>query len=83
MTVQTLNPRHDPSNDEMRFRYPFNGRANSEVCVCRNAVVQGEAWVKARIEGYFRYNDRPQPGASVKIPDYQFNPNLFQPEQWR
>lgn len=82
MTIQPLDPRHNPNEDEMRFPYPLTGAANSEVRVCRSAVVQGEAWVKARIEGYFKYYDKPQPGTSVKIPDYQFDPNLFQPERW-
>jgi hypothetical protein len=81
MTGQTLDSRHDPDNDEMRFPYPLSGQANSEVRVCRTAMVRGEAWVKARIEGWFKYNERPQPGTSIKIDDYQFNPNLFQPSK--
>lgn len=82
MTAQTLDPGHDPNKDEMCFRYPFTGQANSEVRVCRSAIVQGEAWVKARIEGYFKYHEKPQPGTTMRIEDYQFNPSLFQPEQW-
>ena len=80
MPVETLDPRHDVANDEMRFAYPFTGQPDSEVRVPHNAMVQGEAWVKARIEGWFKYHDRPQPGTASRIPDYQFNPKLFQPE---
>ena len=43
---------------------------------------KGEAKVKARIKGYFKYHERPQPGTSMRIDDYHFDPNLFQPEQW-
>jgi hypothetical protein len=82
MTISPRDRRHDPDNDEMRFPYPLTGAANSEVRVCRSAVVQGEPWVRARIEGYFKYCDKPRLGTSVKIPDYQFDANLFQPEEW-
>lgn len=81
MTTPTLESRHDP-NDEIRFPYPFTGQPSSEVRVCRSAIVQGEAWMKARIEGYFKYHDRPQPGTFIRIPDYQFDPSLFQPDEW-
>ena len=80
MSIQTLDPRHDTNDDEMRFPYPFSGRSNSEVRVPRAAIVEGEAWIKARIEGWFKDHDRPQPGISIRIPDYQFDPNLRQPE---
>lgn len=67
--------------DEMRLPYPFTGQAHSEVRVSRTAMVQGEAWVKARVEGWFKNHERPQPGTSIRIRDYQFDPNLFQPSQ--
>lgn len=82
MNVQTLDSRYDSSTDEMRFPYPFNSLTDSEVRICRAAMVQGEAKVKARIKGYFKYHERPQPGTSMRIDDYHFDPNLFQPEQW-
>ena len=69
------------SIDEMRLPYPSTGQAHSEVRVSRTAMVQGEAWVKARIEGWFKNHERPQPGTSIRIPDYQFDPNLFQSSQ--
>lgn len=78
---QTLDPKHDVANDEMRLAYPFTGQADSEVRVSCTAMAQGEAWVKARVEGWFKNHNRPQPGTSIKIPDYQFDPNLFQPSQ--
>lgn len=81
MVPETLDQRHDPNSDRMRFPYPFTGQANTEVLVPRSAIVQGEAWVKARIEGLFRYYETPQPGESLEIPDYQFDAKLFQPEK--
>jgi hypothetical protein len=66
---------------KIRFSYPFTGEATSEVLVPPEAMVQGEAWVKARIEGWFRYHNRPEPGELVEIPDYQFDPTLFQPSR--
>jgi len=66
-------------DDEVRFPYPFTERAYCEVRVSRTAMLQGESWVKDRIEGWFRYHDRPIPGTSIRIPDYQFDSNLFQP----
>ena len=81
MPLEILDPRHDAFNDEMRFPYPLTGQANSEVRVPRKAIVQGEAWVKARIEGWFIDHERPQPGTSLRIPDHQFDPNLFQPSR--
>ena len=82
MSVETLDPRHNAANDKMLIPYPFTGRANSKVRVPRAAMVQGEAFVKARIVGWFRYHhDRPQPGKVYdRIPDEQFDPNLFQPQ---
>lgn len=80
MSEERLDPRHDAANDEMRFAYPFSGQASAEVRVCRSAMVQGEAWVKARIEGWFRYRERPHPGMTVRIPDYQFDPTKHQSE---
>ena len=80
MPLETLDPRHDAFNDEMRFPYPFTGQANAEVRVPRRAMAQGEAWVKARIEGWFRDHARPEPGTSIRIDDYQFDPKLRQPE---
>jgi hypothetical protein len=41
MPGQTLDPRHDTVKDEIRFPYPFTGQADSEVRVCRAAMVQG------------------------------------------
>lgn len=79
MFSEILDSRHDAANDLMRFPYPFTGQANSEVLVHRSALAQGEPWVKSRIEGWFRYNARPKAGASIRIPDEQFNPKLFQP----
>lgn len=81
MPDEKLNPRHDGDRDEMRFPYPFTGQPNSEIRVSRTAMVQGEAFVKSRIEGWVRAHGKPQPGTSVRIPDYQFDPNLFQPSQ--
>jgi hypothetical protein len=63
----------------MRFAYPFSGRPDSVVVVPYSAMMQGEPWIKARIEGWFRHHDRPTRGESLRIPDYQFEPNLFQP----
>lgn len=81
MPDQPPDPRHDDADDEVRFPYPFTGQADSEIHVSRTAMVQGEAWVKARVEGWFKHHHRPRPGASVRIPDYQFDPNLFQPSR--
>jgi hypothetical protein len=81
MTLEILDPRHDAFNDEMRFPYPLTGQANSEVRIPRKAIVQGEAWVKARIEGWFIDHERPQPGTWLRIPDHQFDPKLFQPSR--
>jgi hypothetical protein len=81
--VEALDSRDDSNCDNIRLLYPFSGRANSEVRVCRASIVQGETWVKARVEGYFKYNNKPEAGTVVEIPDYQFNPSLFQPEWWK
>ena len=80
MSVQTLDPRRDVGEDEMRLPYPLTGQADAEVRVPHGAMVQGEAWVKARIGAWFRYHDEPQSGTSVRIPDYQFDAKRFQPE---
>jgi hypothetical protein len=81
MMIPTLESRHNPDH-EICIPYPFTGQPVSEVRVCGSAIVPGEPWMKARIDGYFKYHDRPQPGASIRIPDYQFDPSLFQPEKW-
>ncbi len=80
MPIQQLDPRHDAAKDEMRFAYLFAGQAVAEVCVPRAAMVHGESYVKARITGYFKYHDGPQPRTSIRIPDYQFDPIRRQPE---
>lgn len=80
MTVEELDPRYDAAKDEMRYPYPFTGVANCEVRVCGATRTLEEAWVKNRIEGWFGSHDKPKPGTSVKIPDYQFEPKLHQPD---
>lgn len=81
MLDQTSEPKHDATSDEMRFAYPFTGEADCEVRVSCSAMAQGEAWIRDRIEGWFKYHTRPEPGTSVRIPDYQFDPKLFQPSE--
>ena len=81
MTVVMLDPRHDANNDEMRFPYPLTGEPDREVRVPRSAIVNGIPWIKERIEGYFIDHPRPEPGASMRIPDYQFEVKLFQPSR--
>jgi antitoxin component of MazEF toxin-antitoxin module len=66
-------------DDEMRFPYPFNGQPNSTVVVPCSAMVQGEDWIKSRIEGWFRDHGKPKTGETKRIPDYQFDPHLSQP----
>lgn len=82
MPLERLDPTHDPLNDEMRFPYPLAGQANAEIRVPRAAMAQGEAWVKARIEGWFIDHAKPAPGTSIRTEDYQFYPHLRQPEVW-
>jgi hypothetical protein len=76
---EPIDPGHDVANDEQRFPYPFTGTPISEVRVTRNAMARGEDWVKDRIEGWFRDHEVPKPGTSIKIENYQLDPNLFQP----
>jgi hypothetical protein len=80
MPLETLDPRHDAANDEMVFPYPFTGQATAKVRVPLSAMVQGEAWVKARIKGWLRYHKRPELGTSIRIEDEQFDPKLRQAE---
>jgi hypothetical protein len=81
MTLETLDPRHDAASDETRFSYPFTGEPNSAVIVPRSAMVHGEAFIKARTEGWFIDHPKPRPGESIRIETYQFNPRLRQPEK--
>jgi hypothetical protein len=81
MSVEILDPRYDVLNQEMRFAYPFTGDPDCEVRVPRSAMVQGEEWVKSRIEGYFIDHSKPEPRTSMRIPDYQFDLNLRQPSR--
>ncbi len=81
MTVEPLDPRHDASRDALLIPYPFTGSAESKVLVPASARVQGETFIRARIEGWFRYHDKPQPGTIYdEIPGEQFYPHLRQPE---
>jgi hypothetical protein len=80
MSVEILDPRYDAVKQEMRFAYPFVGQANATVCVPYSAMVQGEEWVKARIKGWFIDHDRPEPGTTLRIEDWQFDINMRQPE---
>ena len=81
MPEEKLDPKRDVASEEIQFPYPFTGEPNSEIRVTRTAMVQGEVFVKSRIEGWVRAHGKPQPGTSVRIPDYQFDPILFQPSQ--
>jgi hypothetical protein len=63
----------------MRFAYLFTGQPKSEVRVNRSAMTQGETWAKESIEGWFESHDKPQPGASIRIPDRQVDAHRFQP----
>lgn len=81
MTLEITDPRHNAINDEMRIPYPLVGEPDSEVRVPRSAMVQGEDWVKGRIEGYFINHPKPEPRTSMRIPTYQFDPNLQQPSR--
>jgi hypothetical protein len=74
-------PRRNASNDQVQFPYPFIGEAESIVVVPDSSIGQGKDWVRARIEGWFRHHHRPRRGESVRIPDYQFDPKLFQPSR--
>jgi hypothetical protein len=80
MPDRRLDPKHNTAKDEFPLPYPFKGKAESEVRVSCTAMAQGEAWVKSRVEGWFKDHERPKPGTSMRIPDYQFDPSLFQPE---
>jgi hypothetical protein len=79
--MEVLDPRHDASSDSLLIPYPFNGGSESKIRVPGSAKVQGEAFIRARIEGWFRYHRKPRPGTIYnEIPDYQFDPHLRQPE---
>lgn len=82
MSVEILDPRYDVAKQEMRFGYPFVGQANATICVPYSAMVQGEEWVKARIEGWFIDHERPKPGTTLRIEDWQFDVDKRQPEIW-
>jgi hypothetical protein len=82
MSVEILDPRYDTVKQELRFAYPFTGPPNAEVRVPYSAMVQGEEWVKARIEGWFIDHDRPEPGTSLRIEDWQFAVDKRQAEIW-
>jgi hypothetical protein len=76
-----LDLKHDTSSDSLLIPYPFNGSADSKIRVTATAVVQGEAFIRARIQGWFRYHGKPRPGTVYEeIPDYQFDPRRTQPE---
>jgi hypothetical protein len=76
-----LETKHDADSDSLFIPYPFKGSPESKVRVPANAMVQGEVFVKARIEGWFRYHGKPRPGTIYEeIPDYQFDPRRTQPE---
>lgn len=81
MQDHTSDPKHETADEGIRFPYPFTGQADSEVRVHRAAMVQAEVWVKARIEGWFEDHNKPEPGTSIRVPDYQFEPKLLQPSR--
>jgi len=78
--LNTHDPIRDDANDSVFIPYPFTGEPNCKVRVALTAMVQGETFVKARIEGWFRFHERPRSGEVYDIPDYQFAPYFFQPE---
>jgi hypothetical protein len=81
VTVKTLDPRHDASGDSLLISYPFNGKAEFKVRVPATAMVQGEDFIRARIEGWFRYHEKPRSETIYeKISGEQFDPRLRQPE---
>jgi hypothetical protein len=67
-------------NDEHIFLYPF-GKPNARVIVPQSAMVQGNDFIKHRIEGWFDSHPKPQSGETLRIPDYQFDPHLRQKEK--
>jgi hypothetical protein len=81
MMEETLDPNCDAFQDQIRFPYPFTGEPNCEVLVPGAAKVQGDAWIRERIEGWFINHPKPLPGTSTRIPEYQFDPTLFQPSR--
>jgi len=79
--MRTLGPRRDASGDSLVITYPFNGAAEFKVRVPATAAVQGDAFIKARIEGWFRCHDKPRADTIYdEIPSEQFDPRLRQPE---
>ena len=80
MPLEIFDPRYDAANDQMVFPLSFDGQATTEVRLPRTAMVHGEPWVKARINGLFRYHKQSECGAPIRIEEYEFNANLRQPE---
>jgi len=77
--MNTHDPIRDDANHSVLFPYPFTGQPNCEVRLPLTAMVQGESFVRARIEGWFKDHERPRPGQVYDIPEYQFAPYFFNP----